>query len=131
MDCLVDSHALLWYAAGDSSLSRQAREVIENSDDLCYVSSAALWEIAIKNSLGKLHLHPSYADLIPQVLQTNNFKVLPISVAHASNVAVLQFPESGHRDPFDRVMIAQSMVEEMPIISGDTRFDSYPVRRVW
>jgi PIN domain nuclease of toxin-antitoxin system len=122
---------MLWYAAGDSALSGSAREIIENPDDLCFVSTAALWEIASKHSIGKLQLNPSFARLIPQIVRANNFQVLPISLQHTSQVATLPFPGSGHRDPFDRLMIAQAIVEGLPIVSNDGRFDSYPIQRVW
>ena len=89
---------------------------------------ASAWEIAIKMNLGKLNISATFDQLIPYQLRGNNIKLLPIQIRHLSQVAALPLH---HRDPFDRLMIAQSMVENLPIISRDSAFDAYGITRIW
>jgi PIN domain nuclease of toxin-antitoxin system len=89
---------------------------------------ASLWEIAIKVSIGKLKISQPYDVFMKQVITSNHLIILPITVRHTTTVASLPFQ---HRDPFDRLLIAQAMVEEVPIISGDAAFDAYSVTRLW
>ena len=128
MNLLLDTQSLLWFLLDDSRLSRKARESIIDIDVLIFVSPASLWEIAIKISLGKYALPIPYKAFWDEQLMTNNFKLLPISVSHTARVADLPFH---HRDPFDRLIIAQSLEERIPLVSSDDMFDHYNVERVW
>ena len=131
MNVVLDTHTLLWFIDGNSQLSSTARAVIEDASNTSYVSTASLWEIAIKVSLGKLTLQEPFDPFIPQQLQRNGFLVLGIQVDHTAMVATLPFPRADHRDPFARLIIAQAMVERVPIVSRDNKFDAYPITRMW
>lgn len=131
MRVLLDTHAFLWYMAGSDKLSDLARELIEDRDNERLLSTAVPWEIAIKYSLGKIELVEPFESLIPRLIEQNGLSLLGITVEHTSAVATLPYPDSKHRDPFDRLMIAQSRVEGIPIISVDSRFDDYEVERIW
>ena len=131
MEILLDTHAFLWYMAGDSRLSVNAKAYIDNRENIRYLSTASLWEIAIKYSTGRLTLMEPYETLIPRLLQINRINVLNISVEHMSEVANLSFPDSAHKDPFDRLIIAQSKVEDIPVLSIDVKLDAYGINRLW
>ena len=128
MRAIVDTHALLWFPEGDHRLSARARDLIEDGKDEMLVSIASLWEIAVKHSLGKLDLARPFDEVIPSQLEVNGFTNLPLTIPHVAKVATLPFH---HRDPFDRVLIAQALVEELSILGGDVAFDSYGVDRIW
>lgn len=128
MNLLLDTQALLWFLLDDPRLIGKARESILTADRLIFVSPASLWEIAIKISLGKYSLPEPFAAFWDQQLLINGFTLLPISVSHAAKVAILPFH---HRDPFDRLIIAQSLVEEIPVVSSDEMFDRYGLERIW
>jgi PIN domain nuclease of toxin-antitoxin system len=127
---LLDTHAFLWLIAGDTSLSLKAREAIEAPESQPFLSMASLWEMAIKISLGKLTLNfeEPFAEAIDAQMRANGVTLLPLALAHVGQVAVLPFH---HRDPFDRLIIAQALVEELPIVGRDHSFDPYGVRRIW
>jgi PIN domain nuclease of toxin-antitoxin system len=122
---LVDSHALLWFLLGEDRLSPTAREVMEDPRAPVYVSTASLWEIAIKKSTGKF----DPPDDLPDIAVAQGFEVLPVEALHAW--AVRRLPLRDHRDPFDRMLAAQARVEMMPIISADERLDQYKIARLW
>lgn len=128
MRILLDSHTFLWFVLGDAKLSHQARTAIESSANEKLVSPASYWEIAIKISIGKYTLPQPYEQFIQKAIDDNGFVILPIVPKHTAALTNLPFH---HRDPFDRLMIAQVMVEQMPIVSGDVVFDAYPVTRIW
>jgi len=128
MRLLLDTHAFLWFIMGSSNLSANARALIEDQANESFLSVAGLWEMAIKVSLGKLTLSDSLDVLIPQQLSLNGIELLNIQITHAAAVSTLPFH---HRDPFDRLLIAQAIVEGMPVVSADTAFDAYPVNRLW
>ena len=128
MSYLLDTHSFLWFIAGSSKLSKKARLLIESTDTELYLSVASLWEMAIKISLGKLYLKEPFEDLIPAQLSLNGINLLQISVKHTAVVTKLPFH---HRDPFDRLIIAQAQTEELPVISTDSAFDAYEIQRVW
>ncbi|MBK9093694.1 MAG: type II toxin-antitoxin system VapC family toxin [Anaerolineae bacterium] len=128
MNLLLDTQALLWFVLDDPRLSGRARESIVATDGLIFVSPASLWEIAIKISLGKYALPAPFAAFWDDQLLTNNFTLLSISMSHTARVVDLPFH---HRDPFDRLIIAQSLVEGTPVASSDEMFDRYGVKRVW
>src|SRR4029077_5278363 len=125
---LLDTHALLWSFNSDPSLSAEARRVIEDGSNEIFVSAASAWEIATKVRLGKL---PTGYDLILDLnsyLMQLGFESLSVSTKHAVRAGMLP---GDHRDPFDRMLIAQSQTEDLPIISNDRIFDHYHVHRVW
>lgn len=128
MKVLLDSHALLWFVWDHPKLSPKARDLMVDSQNDLLFSMGSLWEIAIKVSIGKLALAGPYEVFMKQVITTNHITILPVTVRHTATVASLPFH---HRDPFDRLLIAQAMVEQVPIICGDTAFDAYPVTRLW
>jgi len=128
MKLLLDTQTLLWFLLDDHRLSGKAREKISDPDALIFVSPASLWEIAIKISLGKYALPAPFESFWEEQFLTNDFALLPISVSHAARVVNLPFH---HRDPFDRLIIAQSLVEGIPLVSSDIMFDHYGVERVW
>ncbi|MFM2380076.1 MAG: hypothetical protein RLZZ143_2656 [Cyanobacteriota bacterium] len=127
MKLLLDTHTFLWFINNSPQLSIDAKNLIESDVDLL-LSIASLWEIAIKVSIDKLTIPNTYDQFIPQQVQLNDMEVLPISLAHLAVVTTLPFH---HRDPFDRLLIAQAMVEKMSIISADEIFDSYGISRIW
>ena len=128
MKYLLDTHALIWFIEGDNQLSDHARQLIENEANELFISVASLWEMAIKVSIGKLNLVQPFETLFPSQLEANSIEILGVSVDHLKEVSGLPFH---HRDPFDRLMIAQAKVEGFPIISVDAAFDAYGVRREW
>ena len=130
MNFLLDTHSLIWFALDDSRLSVTARGLIEDPENKVAISMATLWEVAIKVSIGKLPLSRPYEDFVAECLETQLFRLLPIERSHTNFLASMSFP-TGHKDPFDRLLIAQAIVEDIPIISADAAFDAYPVDRIW
>lgn len=128
---IVDTHALLWYEKGDPKPSSDARSFLDNTRNERIVSVASLWEMAIKHSIGKLTLQAPFEILIPEILRVNDFVLLNVTVEYVTEVARLAYPESGHRDPFDRLMVSQARVEDIPILSADVALDDYDVTRIW
>jgi PIN domain nuclease of toxin-antitoxin system len=125
---LLDTHALLWWLSDDPALSRPARKIIAETKNTLIVSAASAWEIAIKVRLGKL---PTAADLAADFsgqIEREGFLLLPISAEHGIRAGLLPGP---HKDPFDRMLIAQAQAENVPIISNETVFEIYGVRRLW
>ncbi|MDQ3134594.1 MAG: type II toxin-antitoxin system VapC family toxin [Acidobacteriota bacterium] len=127
MRYLLDTHTFLWFVNDDSQLSIDAKNLLESDVDLL-LSVGSLWEIAIKVSIGKLSLPDSYDKFIPQQMALNDIEMLPLNLAHLEVVVTLPLH---HRDPFDRLLIAQAMVENVPIVSADGMFDNYGVNREW
>lgn len=130
MRLLLDTHTLLWYMLGDARLTAAAVAAIRDPANVILVSPASYWEIAIKVSLGKLALHRPYDDLMDLCLNQYEFGILPIEPRHTARVATLPFPPN-HKDPFDRLLVAQALVEGIPLVSGDAVFDQYGVTRIW
>jgi PIN domain nuclease of toxin-antitoxin system len=128
MKLILDTHSFLYFIDGSPKLSVKARALIEDFNNEKFISNASLWEMAIKVSIGKLTLSDRFDDLIPQQIALNGFDLLNIEMEHVCVVANLPFH---HRDPFDRLLIAQSMAEQFPIVSNDSRFDDYQVKRLW
>ncbi|MGK7923799.1 MAG: type II toxin-antitoxin system VapC family toxin [Spirulina sp.] len=127
MNYLIDTHTFLWFINDDPKLSKNAETLIESDVDI-YVSIASLWEIAIKTNLKKLTLSESYDKFIPKQLALNDFELLSIELSHLNLITTLT---QYHRDPFDRLLIAQAIVENMVLISVDSIFDRYGVNRIW
>lgn len=128
MRYLLDTHSLIWFIGGDTQLSSDARQLIDDEENELFISVASLWEMAIKFSIGKLNLGQPYDQMFPEQLEKNSIEILSITVDHLKTVSNLPFH---HRDPFDRLIIAQAQVEHLPIISMDTVFDDYGVKREW
>lgn len=121
---LVDTHALLWWLTDDVALSPTAREVLADPQNEPLVSTASLWEIAIKRTLGKL----TAPDDLPDRIVAEGFSWLLISPVHAWQVSELP---RHHRDPFDRLLVAQALCERVPIITADARFNAYGIQVLW
>jgi len=128
MRLLIDTHTFLWFIMGNSKLSLKARALIEEEGNEKLLSTASLWEMAIKISLGKLSFAEPFSELIPQQIEINGIKLLNIGINHLSRLTSLPFH---HRDPFDRLLVAQCIVERLPLASADSVFDDYPVERIW
>ncbi len=125
---LLDTHAFLWWVADAPSLSGPARRAIQDEAALVNLSIASVWELAIKQSLGKLTL-PQRADLfVTEQLRINRFQLLPLELRHAGRVATLPFH---HRDPFDRILIAQALEDALQLATADPVMKEYGVSTVW
>jgi PIN domain nuclease of toxin-antitoxin system len=125
---LLDTHSFLWFVLNDTQLSAPSRTAICDPANDVLVSPATYWEIAIKVRTGKYTLTTPYQHFIEHNLAVNDFEILPIEVRHTALVATLPFH---HRDPFDRLLIAQALVEDITLVSNEELFDSYGVRRLW
>ena len=128
MQALLDTHALLWWFADDPELTKAARKIIAATNNAIFVSAASAWEIATKVRLGKLSTAADLVASFPAHLDREGFQTLAISADHAIRAGLLPGP---HRDPFDRMLIAQAQAESMPIVSNEVLFDSYGIRRIW
>lgn len=128
MRILLDTHTFLWWIADDAQLSATARQIIANTDNTLYLSAASGWEIAIKTRLGKLRLAHDVQGYVAEQIALNAIHVLPIAMSHALHVSTL--PDH-HRDPFDRMLVAQSQVEQLPILTIDPLIAQYPVATIW
>lgn len=125
---LLDTHALLWWLFDDPRLSRSAYDVIQEPDNKILVSSASGWEIATKYRLGKLPHAGEAAHNLPSLLRRSRMTVLQITMEHALAAGSLPGP---HRDPFDRMLIAQGQLEELTIVTSDPAFEQYSVTLLW
>ena len=129
MTYLLDTSSFLWFIYDERRLSYDAFALLKDSRNSIYLSLASIWELAIKANLGRgLELRQPFPDFIDFQLNATSFQVLNISISHLKRVADLPLI---HRDPFDRLLIAQSLVENLPIITNDSAFDAYQVQRVW
>jgi len=127
-DILLDTHAFLWFVWDDALLSPAAKQLIEDPANHKLVSVASCWEIAIKARLKKLDLGEPAATFLPRELATNHFDLLEIRLAHATLVETLPLH---HKDPFDRLLAAQAVVQGIPLVTADAIFDQYGVNRIW
>jgi PIN domain nuclease of toxin-antitoxin system len=125
---ILDTHTFLWFIAGDKKLSTQARSLIEDPNNRVLLSIVSLWEIVVKASTGRLPLSRTFADLFQQDVSGNGIEVLPTTLAHLEVLSTLPLL---HRAPFDRLLIAQSISEAIPIVGTDMAFDQYSVTRLW
>jgi PIN domain nuclease of toxin-antitoxin system len=125
---LLDTHALLWWLSDDPALTRTARKTIAETKNTLVVSAASAWEIAIKVRLGKLPTAIDLAADFSGLIEREGFQLLAISAEHAIRAGLLHGP---HKDPFDRMLIAQAQAENIPIISNELSFESYGLRRLW
>ncbi|MEW6353340.1 MAG: type II toxin-antitoxin system VapC family toxin [Pseudomonadota bacterium] len=124
MRLLLDTHVLLWWLADDARLSKPARRLIADVDNVVFVSAASIWEIAIKAALGRLKIDPT---LLQPAIEESGFLSLPVSADHA--VSVFNLPPL-HSDPFDRMLIAQARAEQLKLVSCDARLSEYGVDMV-
>ena len=128
MRVLLDTHALLWWALDDSRLSSKAHDVLSSLDTHVFVSAASAWEVATKFRIGKLPEAGKMAEDFSIRVGQLGFHELPITVEHGQRAGLLP---GGHRDPFDRMLIAQAQSGNFPIVSNERIFDEYHVRRIW
>ncbi len=128
MNVLLDTHALLWSISNEVLLSPLARTTFLDKDNALYCSIASLWEICIKRSLGKLAMQDDWYRVMAKEMDANGIGWLAIKPEHCTAVGELPFH---HRDPFDRLLVAQAQCEGMCVVSRDTHFDAYGISRVW
>lgn len=128
MTLLLDTHSFLWFCQGDANLSATAKTLIEDPNNRKLLSVASCWEIAIKAGLNKLTLGEPSSTYIPAALSRTGFELLPITLEHTTNVESLP---PHHKDPFDRLLIAQATVEGIPLVSADVVLDKYAITRLW
>jgi PIN domain nuclease of toxin-antitoxin system len=128
LNLLLDTHAFLWWVAGDPALSRPARAAIGDAGNAVFVSAASAWEITTKFCIGKLPGVAAIADDLAAVLDTQRFVPLPITFAHGQTAGALPGPL---KDPFDRMLIAQAMVDRVVVVSNEQGFGTYGVRLLW
>ena len=127
MKAILDTHAFLWALAGDTRMSRHAREVFAGSGDL-FLSIASVWEILIKVQSGKMPFPRPAGPYVLKRMAENSIEALPISLNHL--LAIERLPMH-HRDPFDRILIAQSLEENLPLVTADRVFGRYDVKVIW
>ena len=128
MKLLLDTHAFLWWVDGTRAIGRRARAAVSDPDNEVLFSIASCWELAIKLSLGKLRLTQSLDRFIPEQLTHNGFSLLDVELRHVVRVADLPFR---HRDPFDRLLVAQALEDELAVVSADRVFRKYGVTTLW
>ena len=128
MRVLLDTHVFLWFILDDSQLSASARALIGDPDHDVSISPASYWEIAIKIRLNKYALPQPYRPFIETQIAVNEFDILPIEPKHTAMLTTMPLH---HKDPFDRLLIAQALVEQIPLVSRDDQLDAYGVLRIW
>ena len=128
MRFLIDTHVFLWFIAGDTRLSETVRKAIEDENNEVLLSIASVWEIAIKTSVGKLALMKPFAELIPEQIADNEIDVLPI---HFEDLKIVASLPLHHRDPFDRILIAQGIRYGVAIATDDPSFAYYGIPLFW
>ncbi|MEG4839472.1 type II toxin-antitoxin system VapC family toxin [Microcoleus sp. B9-D4] len=128
MRLLLDTHTFIWYVTDNPRLSAHVKLLIEDENNEKLVSIASIWEMAIKHSIGRLNFSLPFMEFVGQQLTVSNIGLLEINLQHIEVVASLPLH---HRDPFDRLIIAQSMAQQIPILSVDAIFDAYAIARVW
>jgi PIN domain nuclease of toxin-antitoxin system len=125
---LLDTHALIWFTENSPQLSAKAKTALELENNQVFYSIASIWEMTIKSQLGKLELKAPIGDDFRNSLLNNDLTELPILFPHAAHTSVLPFH---HRDPFDRILVAQAIVEGLTLVSHDEQLDAYRVNRLW
>ncbi len=131
MNLLLDTHTLLWHAEGSDQMSAVATASLADPGNDLYLSTATLWEVAIKLGLGKLALSASFGEFMNRAISAYGLTVLPITVADCAEYAALPFPVPSHRDPFDRMIIVHARQIGASVVGNDARFDAYGVVRLW
>lgn len=128
MKYLIDTHTLLWIVTNDPKLSAKAKDLYLDSENEIFISMASIWELSIKSSLGKISLEQPLDEFVDEHVKGNDIRILKIELPHVLRIENLPFY---HRDPFDRLIISQSIEDNIPIIGSDKTFDSYPIKRIW
>ena len=128
MRLFLDTHAFIWYTTDSSRLTATGRSLIDNGENDILLSTASVWEMAIKHSIGRLTFSMPFMEFIKQQIEVNRIDLLEITFDHIQVVASLLLH---HRDPFDRLIIAQSMAQQIPILSVDAIFDASAIARLW
>jgi PIN domain nuclease of toxin-antitoxin system len=128
MRLLLDTHALLWAVTGDKRLSRNAEAALADISTEVFISAASAWELTTKFRLGKLQGAAAFVQHFESTLRRLGFHGLPIDIGHAHKAGLL---DGDHRDPFDRMLIAQALLEDLTLVSNEKLFDSFGVRRLW
>ncbi len=128
MKLLLDTHTFIWWDSEPAKLPPQVLHLLQNPQHQFLLSVACVWEMQIKSQLGKLKLDAPLTDIVTGQQQTNRLEILPVTLAHV--LALDQLPLH-HKDPFDRLMIAQALVENAKLVSGDSVFKNYPVDVIW
>lgn len=128
MNILLDTHTLIWWSLETHKLSISARSLLEDVENNLFVSVVSIWEMQIKNQMGKLTLIMPLPEIIESQKETNNLQILPLELSHIYTLKDLPYY---HRDPFDRILIAQAVFEKMPLLSIDEILDAYSVQRIW
>lgn len=128
MRALIDTHAFLWWVEGDRALPTKARKMVGDQENDCVLSLASVWELAIKSNLGKLKLATSVQRYVVENLAANSFSLLDIRIAH---IGLIETLPRHHGDPFDRLLIAQALAEDLPVVTADPVFRKYGVKRIW
>ncbi len=128
MPILLDTHTFLWYILANPQLSARAKALMRASENEKFLSIASPWETSIKVSTGKLMLSEPLESYFAEQMRLNSIQLLPITLAHVARVSTLPFH---HRDPFDRLLVAQSLTENIPLVSADAALDAYGIERLW
>ena len=128
MKYLLDTHAFLWFVLDDKRISTAAKSIIEDSQNIIYFSAASAWEMAIKSKLARLKIEGEFESFVIDQLSVNSFVPLSITISHS--LYTERLPQI-HKDPFDRILIAQSKLEDLPLISKDETIRDYQVTMVW
>lgn len=128
MKVLLDTHAFLWWIMDDPRLSQRVKTILSENHNQIFLSSASGWEMAIKVKLGKLSLPKNFEFFVVRELRNNGIEVLPVQMSHALHVHRLP---AHHRDPFDRMLIAQSQLENLSLVTNDAQIVRYPIKTIW
>ena len=128
MNILLDSHTLIWFSQNSPQLSSSAIEILENRNNLLFLSLVSVWEIQIKVQLGKLNLDISLSEIVKDQTKINDVQILTMKLSHIWTLDTLPYY---HKDPFDRLLISQAITENLIILGVDSVFDSYPVQKIW
>ncbi|WP_287313397.1 type II toxin-antitoxin system VapC family toxin [Moorena sp. SIO1G6] len=128
MKLLLDTHTFIWWTVSQGKLSEQVKSLLADKQNDLFLSLVSVWEMQIKLQLNKLSFNFPLAEVLERQQQTNDLYFLPIELDHIYALASLPLQ---HRDPFDRLLIAQAVVEQMPLLSIDSVFDGYPIQRLW
>ncbi|SDD17800.1 type II toxin-antitoxin system VapC family toxin [Pedobacter soli] len=126
MNILLDTHIVIWFITNDTKLPKRLKRIIEDPNNKCFVSIATYWELSIKYSLGRLNLNSSIEEIF-NIIEVSGFDILPITLNHILQLTTL---EHHHNDPFDRLIIAQSISENLSVISIDNYFPAYKIQLI-
>jgi PIN domain nuclease of toxin-antitoxin system len=126
MNLLLDTHIVIWFITNDGKLSKKIKNIIEDSNNRCFISIVSYWELSIKYSLGRLDLNSTVEEIF-NIIEKSGFDILPITLNHIIQLSKL---EHFHNDPFDRLIISQSVIENLHLVSNDNYFPAYNVQLI-